>query len=113
MLAVHLEGPAQDGGHGRDDRRSCAAGVAVAVLSVGLPGIRERERRCQEVGPLHCIAISSCIVAALPGLCGGVVCHTLGECPVPGLPAEMLKKTYQKGPSSALCVCSVTSVSHS
>ena len=88
MLAVHLEGPAQDGGHGRDDRRSCAAGVAVAVLSVGLPGIRERERRCQEVGPLHCIAISSCIVAALPGLCGvvtqlsgvGSVLDSLGKC---------------------------------
>ena len=58
VLAVHLEGPAQDGGHGRDDSRSCTAGVAVAipVLPVGLPGIWERERRCQEVGPppLHC-----------------------------------------------------------
>ena len=30
------------------------------------------------------------------------------ECPDSGLPAEMLKKTYQKGPSSALCVCSVS-----
>ena len=41
VLAVHLEGPAQDGGHGRDDSRSCTAGVAVAipVLPVGLPGI--------------------------------------------------------------------------